>query len=207
MWPLVRSSPEQQAASKFVSAKWKRPLFESDEDGDDEDLKSSTTKLERKRCQLDGNEEAAVSETKKCAAAVSETKKCATAADVGWSQPLSQPDSLNDGSAVPKSASKKFVPLSAAVSAHVEKVVLEDSKETMTVSKCLTGTVKVVMKVSMKAEMTAIITVKKEKSLLQLPVYQIFVHVYSCHKQYFNSVRLFSMGRHQWQTANTWKAH
>lgn len=113
MWPLVRSSPEWQAASKFVSAKWKRPLFESDEDDDDEDLKSSTTKLEWKRCQLDGNEEAAVSET----------KKCATAADVGRSQPLSQPDSLNDGSAVPKSASKKFVPLSAAVSAHVEKVV------------------------------------------------------------------------------------
>lgn len=74
---------------------------------------------------MDGNEEAAVSET----------KKCATAADMGRSQPLSQPDSLNDGSAVPKSASKKFVPLSAAVSAHVEKVVLGDSKEeTMTQS-------------------------------------------------------------------------
>lgn len=51
---------------------------------------------------------------------------------------------LNDGSAVPRSASEKFVSLSAGV----EKVVLEDSKKTMTVSKCLTATVKVAMSVN-----------------------------------------------------------
>ena len=64
--------PERQDASKSVSAKQKRPLFESDED-DDEDLKSSKTKSMQKRCELDGDKEAAVSEM----------KECRTAADVG----------------------------------------------------------------------------------------------------------------------------
>ena len=51
------------------------------------------------------------------------------------SQLLSQLDSVKDGNAVPKLACKKFVPLSAAVSACVEKVVLGDSKnETVTPS-------------------------------------------------------------------------
>ena len=67
----------------------------------------------------DGNQEAAVSER----------KTCATAAEVGRPQLPSQPNNVNDGTAVPKSASKKIVPLSAAVSARVEKVVLEDPKE------------------------------------------------------------------------------
>ena len=103
-------------------AKRKRPLFESDEedeDDDDEDLKLSKTKSERKRCELDGDKDPVVSEM----------RGCHTAADVGRSQLPSQPNSVNDGSAVPKSACKKFVLLSAAVSAHVEKVVLEDLKE------------------------------------------------------------------------------
>ena len=121
MRPVVRSSPEWQDASKSVSAKRKRPLFESneDEEDDDEDLKLSKTKSERKRCELDGEKEPVVSET----------KRCHTAADVGQSQLPSQPNSVNDGSAVPKSACKKFVLLSPAVSPRVEKVVLEDLKE------------------------------------------------------------------------------
>ena len=107
---------------KLVSAKRKRSLFEideEDEEDDDEDLKLSETISERKRCELDGDKEPVVSET----------KGCHTAADVGQSQLPSQPNSVNDGSAVPKSACKKFVLLSAAVSARVEKVVLEDRSE------------------------------------------------------------------------------
>ena len=119
MRPVVRSSPERQRASNLVSAERKRSLFESDEEDDDEEPKSSPTRPKRKKCVSDGDQEAAASER----------KTCATAADVGRPQLPSQPDSVNDGTAVPKSASKKIVPLSAAVSARVQKVVLEDSKE------------------------------------------------------------------------------
>ena len=60
---------------------------------------------------------------------ISETKGCCIATDMGRWQLPSQPNSVNDGSAVPKSACKKFVLSSAAVSACVEKVVLKDLKE------------------------------------------------------------------------------
>ena len=110
MRPVVRLSPERQNAC--ASGKRKRPPFESDEeDDDDEDSIAPKTKSGRKGCELDGGKE---------------TERCPSAADVGRSRLPSQPNSVNDGSAV---ASKKFVPLSAAVSARVEKVVLEESKE------------------------------------------------------------------------------
>ena len=49
-----------------------------------------------------------------------------------------QLDSVHDGSAATKSASKLFVPFSAAMSARVEKVVSKiQTEEAMTVSKCL----------------------------------------------------------------------
>ena len=85
-------------------------------------MKLSKTKSERKRCELDGDKDPVVSEM----------RGCHTAADVGRSQLPSQPNSVNDGSAVPKSACKKFVLLSAPVSPRVEKVDLEDLKEALT---------------------------------------------------------------------------
>lgn len=129
MRPVLRSSPQQQAASKFVSAKWKRPIFESDED-DDKHSKSPPTKSKRKRCQLGGDQEAAVSDT----------KKCVTAADVGWSQLSSQWWECSAQICIwkvcllvcwrRKSGSRRF------------------QKNYDTVSKCLTATVKVAMSVN-----------------------------------------------------------
>lgn len=112
MRPALRSSPKRQASK---SEKRKRPLFESEdeEEDDDEDEKSSPAKSERKRCQLDSVKKATVSGT----------KTCAPTADVGRPRLPSQPKST-----VPKLASKNLVPLSAAVSARVEKVVLENSQ-------------------------------------------------------------------------------
>lgn len=114
MRPAVRSSPKRQQASKSVPEKRKRRLFESEDEEDEEEEYAK-----RIRRQLDGDQKATVSGT----------KTCAPTADAGRSHLPSQPGSVKDGRAVPKSASKNFVPLSAAVSARVEKVVLEDSKE------------------------------------------------------------------------------
>jgi hypothetical protein len=120
MRSVVMSSPvrERKDASKSVSTKRKRSVLESDDEDDDE-LQSPRTQSERKRCDWVHDDEMAVPKTPEYPKAV----------DVRRSQQLSQPNTVNDGSLVSKSACQTFVPLSAAVSARVEQVVLQDSKE------------------------------------------------------------------------------